>query len=116
MNNTEDVIALTANGGKLVDGKPDYYVDDEVFSRILNDTEFAQRVFKSIGSEEVCIARLGINIIPIEVKSSDNIRSRSLNEYVNKYSPEYSIRISSKNFGFENNIKSIPLYAVFCIK
>ena len=62
MNNTEDVIALTANGGKLVDGKPDYYVDDEVFSRILNDTEFAQRVFKSIGSEEVCIARLGINI------------------------------------------------------
>lgn len=62
------------------------------------------------------ITRLGINIIPIEVKSSDNIRSRSLNEYVNKYSPEYSIRISSKNFGFENNIKSIPLYAVFCIK
>ena len=62
------------------------------------------------------ITRLGVNIIPIEVKSSDNTRSRSLNEYVNKYSPEYSIRISSKNFGFENNIKSIPLYAVFCIK
>lgn len=62
------------------------------------------------------ITRLGINIIPIEVKSSDNTRSRSLNEYINKYSPEYSIRISSKNFGFENNIESIPLYAVFCIK
>ena len=24
---------------------------------------------------------------------------------------KYTIRISSKNFGFENNIKSIPLYA-----
>ena len=26
-----------------------------------------------------------------------------------------SIRISKKNFGFENKIKSVPLYAVFCI-
>ena len=55
-------------------------------------------------------------VIPIEVKSSDNIESKSLNYYINKYNPKYSIRISSKNFGFENNIKSIPLYAVFCIK
>ena len=26
---------------------------------------------------------------------------------------KYTIRISSKNFGFVNNIKSIPLYATF---
>jgi predicted AAA+ superfamily ATPase len=31
------------------------------------------------------------------------------------YNPKYSIRISGKNFGFDNNIKSVPLYAVFCI-
>lgn len=55
-------------------------------------------------------------VIPVEVKSSDNTRSKSLNEYIKKYNPKYSIRISSKNFGFENNIKSVPLYAVFCIK
>lgn len=55
------------------------------------------------------------NIIPIEVKASDNVRSKSLNQYIAKYKPIYSIRISSKNFGFENNIKSVPLYAVFCI-
>ena len=61
------------------------------------------------------ITRLDKNIIPIEVKSSDNTKSKSLNEYINKYKPEYSIRISAKNFGFENNIKSVPLYAVFCI-
>ncbi|HNZ78245.1 MAG TPA: AAA family ATPase [Bacilli bacterium] len=62
------------------------------------------------------IIRINNDIIPIEVKSSDNIKSKSLNEYVNKFNPQYSIRISSKNFGFENNIKSVPLYAVFCIK
>ena len=55
-------------------------------------------------------------LIPIEVKASDNITSKSLNSYVKKYNPKYSIRVSSKNFGFENNIKSVPLYATFLIK
>jgi len=55
------------------------------------------------------------NFIPIEVKSADNIRSKSLQQFVNQYNPAYSIRISTKNFGFENKIKSIPLYACFCI-
>lgn len=55
------------------------------------------------------------NIIPIEVKASDNVRSKSLNEFIKKYNPPYAIRVSSKNFGFENNIKSVPLYATFLI-
>ncbi|MDR2586045.1 MAG: DUF4143 domain-containing protein, partial [Prevotellaceae bacterium] len=54
-------------------------------------------------------------IIPCEVKADKNTASKSLSEYVKKYSPDYSIRISTKNFGFENKIKSVPLYAVFCI-
>ena len=55
-------------------------------------------------------------IIPIEVKSGNNVKSVSLNIYINKYKPQYAIRFSTRNFGFENNIKSIPLYAAFCIK
>lgn len=55
-------------------------------------------------------------IIPIEVKSGNNVRSASLNMYINEYNPKYAIRFSTRNIGFENNIKSIPLYAVFCIK
>lgn len=55
-------------------------------------------------------------IIPVEVKANDNVGSQSLKIYMNRYHPKYGIRISSKNFGFINNIKSIPLYAVFCIK
>ena len=54
-------------------------------------------------------------IIPIEVKSNTNNNSKSLNLYMEKYKPSFAIRISSKNFGFENNIKSVPLYATFCI-
>ncbi len=55
------------------------------------------------------------DIIPVEVKSGRRTSSKSLNEYILKYKPKYSIRISSKNFGFEDGIKSVPLYAVFCI-
>ncbi len=55
-------------------------------------------------------------IIPIEVKSGSNVKSISLNIYAKEYKPKYSIRFSTRNFGFENNIKSIPLYAAFCIK
>jgi len=61
------------------------------------------------------LLKINGDIIPIEVKSGRRTNSKSLMEYVKKYNPKYSIRISSKNFGFDNNIKSVPLYAVFCI-
>lgn len=55
------------------------------------------------------------NIIPIEVKSSIHTRSKSLNVFKSLYKIPYSIRVSTKNFGFENDIKCIPLYSVFCL-
>ena len=55
------------------------------------------------------------DVIPVEVKASDNTTSNSLNYYINRFKPEYSIRISTKNFGFSNKIKSVPLYAVHLI-
>ncbi|MEI7983419.1 MAG: DUF4143 domain-containing protein, partial [Bacteroidota bacterium] len=54
-------------------------------------------------------------VIPVEVKSAENVRSKSLSQFISRFTPQFSIRISAKNFGFENKIKSIPLYAVFCI-
>lgn len=69
------------------------------------------------GTKEVdFIISIDGQIIPLEVKSSAHVSASSLNEYIKKFNPVYSIRISEKNFGFENKIKSIPLYAAFCIK
>lgn len=56
-----------------------------------------------------------MDIVPIEVKTSTHTKARSLDLYMKTYHPELAIRISEKNFGFENHIKSVPLYAVFCI-
>ena len=57
----------------------------------------------------------GGNIVPLEAKSSDNVRSKSLKQYMSLYKPEYAVRVSAKNFGYEGGIKSIPLYALFCL-
>ena len=55
------------------------------------------------------------NIIPLEGKAADSVRSKSLNTFMKRYDCPYSVRVSAKNFGFENNIKSVPLYALFCL-
>jgi len=72
--------------------------------------------WESAGRAEVdFVIRQDNSIIPIEVKAADNVRARSLKIFESKYAPSYSIRLSTKNFGFENGIKSIPLYAIFCL-
>ena len=54
-------------------------------------------------------------IIPIEVKSADNTRAKSLKVYMDTYKPAYAIKLSTKNFGFDDHKKIVPLYAAFCI-
>lgn len=53
--------------------------------------------------------------IPVEVKSADNTRAKSLKVYMETYKPDYAIKLSTKNFGFEDGKKTVPLYAAFCI-
>ena len=78
---------------------------------------FKPYYWESNGKAEVdfIIQNKNGEIIPIEVKSSIHTRSKSLNVFKSLYTIPYSIRISTKNFGFENNIKCIPLYSVFCL-
>ena len=54
-------------------------------------------------------------LIPIEVKSADNTRAKSLKVYMDTYEPDYAIKLSAKNFAFEDRKKIVPLYAAFCI-
>ena len=60
---------------------------------------------------------LNINgeIIPMEVKSATNTKAKSINVYKERYNPGYVIKVSAKNFGFENGIKSVPLYTAYLL-
>lgn len=87
------------------------YVAENLFSK------YRELYYWALGSEYEVDFLININgdIIPIEVKASDNTTSKSLNYYIKRYKPKYSIRLSTKNFGEANGIKSIPLYASFLI-
>lgn len=54
-------------------------------------------------------------LIPVEVKSADNTKAKSLNVYMKTYKPDYAIKLSMKNFGCVGGKKIVPLYAAFCI-
>lgn len=51
----------------------------------------------------------------IEVKKGDRVRLKSLHQFIKKYCPYRAVRFSAKNFGDENGIWSMPLYAAFCL-
>lgn len=54
-------------------------------------------------------------IIGVEVKKGEHVRSRSLNVFALTCHPAFSIRFSLKNFGESDALKSVPLYAAFCV-
>lgn len=62
------------------------------------------------------VLQIAGEVIPVEVKKGKRTKSASLNIFMKQYNSRYAIRISGKNFGFENNIKSVPLYAVWCLQ
>lgn len=67
------------------------------------------------GAEIDFVIQRSGRLIPVEVKSADNTRAKSLKVYMETYQLDYAIRLSTKNFGFEDGKKTVPLYAAFCI-
>jgi predicted AAA+ superfamily ATPase len=55
----------------------------------------------------------GKNIYPVEVKAGENLRSRSLKVYRERYEPTLSIRTSLSNLRLEEGLLNIPLFALF---
>jgi predicted AAA+ superfamily ATPase len=112
-SNTPPVLVLSGNFGGEAKGAvtENYIMQQLVFN------ELTPYYWESQGKAEVdFILQFDSGIvIPIEAKSSIHTKSKSLSVFVKKYGINKSIRITAKNFGFENNIKSVPLYAAFCI-
>ena len=50
-------------------------------------------------------------IIPVEVKSAENLKAKSLKSYYEKFNPEISIRTSLSDYRKEDWLINLPLYA-----
>jgi predicted AAA+ superfamily ATPase len=67
------------------------------------------------GAEVDFVIQREVKVIPVEVKSAENTKAKSLTVYISSYKPAYAIKLSTKNFGFEGGKKTVPLYAAFCL-
>ncbi|MDD2400902.1 MAG: ATP-binding protein [Clostridia bacterium] len=107
----EDVLYLSDELNDFKGGMTENYVYCQLLA---NDYSCFYWSSKRSAEVDFIIQRKG-KIIPIEAKSADNTKAKSLGIYIETYKPEYAIKIAGKNFGFEKGIKTIPLYAAFCI-
>ena len=107
----EDILYMNDELNDFKGGMTENYVCNQ-----LTFNSYTSYYWESERSAEIdfIIQREG-EIIPIEVKAAENTKAKSLKVYMNMYKPSYAIKITGKNFGFENNQKTIPLYATFCI-
>lgn len=109
----DDVFFMEEELVEFKGGMIENYVDNQLTINGLRTTFWRNEK----GTKEVdFVVSLDGKLIPIEAKSGERVPSVSLNDYIKEFKPAYSIWISQRNFGFENGILLVPLYAVFCIK
>ena len=54
-------------------------------------------------------------VLPLEVKAAENLQSKSLKSYYNRFTPEKAFRTSLSSYREEEWLVNIPLYAVHSI-
>jgi predicted AAA+ superfamily ATPase len=85
-------------------------------AQVLRAKGYPLYYWESGGRAEIdFILQKGEILIPIEVKSGEHAKSRSLSVYRERFKPELSFRLSARHFGFQDGLKSLPLYAAFCL-
>ena len=109
--NANDVLYMVDEINEFKGGMVENYVNNQL---VMNG--YRTYYWESPRGAEVdfIIQRDG-KLIPVEVKSADNTKAKSLKVYIDTYAPAYAIKLSAKNFAFEDNKKIVPLYAAFCI-
>ncbi len=54
----------------------------------------------------------GDGLVPVEVKSEQNLRSKSLRSYIDRYQPPFALRFSLAGYRKQEDITNVPLYAI----
>lgn len=85
--------------------------ENYVLQSLVCQLDVLPRYWVSIGKAEVdFVVQLGIDIVPVEVKSENRLGGKSLSVYDSNYLPAYKIRYSLNNLKKDDNLINIPLY------
>jgi uncharacterized protein len=84
-------------------------IENYILQSLVTQFEVMPRYWSSGNAAEVdFVIQYQNEIIPIEVKSDENIKSRSLSEFHRKYQPILRIRYSLKNLSYKDGVLNIP--------
>lgn len=85
-----------------------------VLQQLISDTRYNPYYFgtEKATFEQDFLIQKGKDIVPIEVKAGENIRSQSLKAYCDKYKPNKAVRFSTLKYMDQGWMENIPLYAV----
>jgi predicted AAA+ superfamily ATPase len=85
--------------------------------KLMDDADIAYWANEAPARAEVdFILQLGMQIIPLEVKSSTNLKAKSLSVYREKFRPKIAIRASLADYAKTDTLLDIPLYALGALK
>ena len=105
-----DPVAIT-EGNRLFTEFKGALTENYILESLINQFENQPRYWTSGNIAEVdFLLQYKNDIIPIEVKSDENIRSKSLSVYRKTFSPQTSIRYSLRNLKHEDGLINIPLF------
>ena len=85
-----------------------------VLQQLISATKYTPYYYageKSTYETDFLVQR-GSDIVPIEVKAEENLKSKSLQVYVEKFHPGYAVRVSMSGAREQNWMVNIPLWAV----
>ena len=105
-----DPIAIT-EGNRLFTEFKGALTENFVLAGLLHHFEGSPRYWKSENKAEVdFLIQYKNAVIPVEVKSDLNVRSKSLAYYRKEFNPHLSIRFSMQNLKSDGGLINIPLF------
>ena len=85
--------------------------ENYILQSLVTQYEGLPRYWSSGATAEVDFTiQRGNDILPIEVKSDENVRGKSFTLYNQKYAPLIRVRFSLKNLKKDNNLINIPMF------
>lgn len=85
--------------------------ENYVLQQLVGKTETMPHYYSAKDNHEIdFILQRETGTVPVEVKGGEEVRCRSLKNYLKTWKPQLALRFSERNFHEDGTLKSVPLY------